>query len=52
MRENERERETEVWVRAYQRSRTADNAALVIVLGAMAWAEELVLGSIPRHNTP
>ena len=37
---------------SYQRSRAPDNPALVVVLRAMARANELVFSSIPGHNTP
>lgn len=35
---------------SYQRRRSTDNLALVIVLGSMARADELVLGAVPRHD--
>ena len=44
----ERERERE---RAHQRGWTPDDTALVVVLGAMAGADELVLCSVPWDNT-
>ena len=36
---------------SYQRCRPTDNLALVVVLGSVARAEELVLGGVPRHDT-
>jgi hypothetical protein len=35
---------------SYQRSRPTDDLALVVVLGSVAGAEELVLGGVPRHD--
>jgi hypothetical protein len=35
----------------YERSRSPDNLALVIVLGTMARTYELLFGSIPWHYT-
>lgn len=35
----------------HQRCRSSDNPSLVIVLGSMAGANELVLGGVKRHNT-
>ena len=34
----------------YQRRRSTDHLALVVVLGSVAGADELVLGAIPRHD--
>lgn len=36
---------------SYQRSRTPNNSALIVVLRAVAWTNELVLCCIPWHNT-
>jgi hypothetical protein len=36
---------------SYQRCRSTDDLALVVVLGTVARAEELVLGGVPRHDT-
>jgi hypothetical protein len=38
----------EYW--SYQRSWSTDDLALVVVLGSVAGAEELVLGGVPRHD--
>lgn len=35
----------------YQRSRSSNNFSLVVVLGSMAGAEELVLGFVPWDDT-
>jgi hypothetical protein len=37
-------------VASYQRSWSTDDLALVVVLGTVAGAEELVLGGVPRHH--
>ena len=34
----------------YQRRRSTDHLALVVVLGSVAGADELVLGAVPRHD--
>lgn len=38
-------------LRTYQRCRAPDNPSLVVVLGSMARADELVLSGIPWDNT-
>lgn len=38
------------WSISYQGSRSTDNLALVVVLGSMARAKELVLGGVKRHD--
>lgn len=37
--------------RTYQRSRSSNNFALVVVLRSVARAHELVLGLVPWHDT-